>query len=119
MAVARREQAEARTKAMKSIKQREGDFDDDVIYIRRTGEKVPADATIFVSSNHDKLLKSLEKDGLIDRRNGYKIVKKGDELYIDGIRQSKEVYKKYEPMMDMKNLTIKGNYRTISIDTRD
>lgn len=119
MAVARREQAEANKKVVKSIKQREGDFDDDVIYIRRTGEKVPADAKIFVSGNHDKLLKSLEKDGLIDRRNGYKIVKKGDELYIDGIKQSKEVYKKYAPMMGVKNLTIKGNYRTINIDTRD
>jgi bla regulator protein BlaR1 len=114
-----REQAEARVKVIKSLKEHEGDYDDDVIYIRRTGEKVPTNGKIFVTSSHDKLLKSLEKDGLIDRKNGFKLVKKGDELYIDGIKQSKEVYKKYEPMIDVKNLTIKGNYRKISIDTRE
>ncbi len=119
IARARGEEAEARVKVIKALHEREEDYDDDVIYIRRTGEKVPTNAKIFVSSSHDKLLKSLEKDGLIDRRNGFKLVKKGDELYIDGIKQSKEVYKKYEPMIDVKNLTIKGNYRKISIDTRD
>lgn len=122
MAEARKEMAHARGQkegaTVMVFKSTDEGVDDD-IYIRRTGEKVPVDAKIFVSSSHDKLLKSLEKDGLIDRKNGFKLVKKGDELYIDGIKQSKEVFKKYEPMMDMKNLTIKGNYRSININTRE
>ncbi len=115
MAKAHGGQADARVMVFKS----NDDFDDDEIYIRRTGEKVPVKSDIMITSRHDKLLKSMEKDGLIDRKNGYKIEKKGNELYIDGIKQSKEVFKKYEPMMDMKNLTIKGNYRKITIDTRE
>ncbi len=123
IAVANRERANAlreeKIEITKAKEDFEKGFNHDEVYISRTGEKVPVKADIFVTSSHDKLLKSLEKDGLIDRRNGFKLVKKGDELYIDGIKQSKEVYKKYERMMDMKNLTIKGNYRKISIDTRD
>lgn len=115
MAKAHGGQADARVMVFKS----KDDFDDDEIYIRRTGEKVPVKSDIMITSRHDKLLKSMEKDGLIDRENGYKIEKKGNELYIDGIKQSKEVFKKYEPMIDMKNLTIKGNYRKITIDTRE
>ncbi len=38
---------------------------------------------------------TLEKDGLIDRKKGYKIEVKAGELYINGNKQSKEVNDKY------------------------
>lgn len=72
-----------------------------------------------IYSSHDKILEAMEKDGLINRKKGFEIEKKGNELYIDGIRQSKEVFKKYELMMDVKNLSIKGNSRSIKMTTDD
>lgn len=119
LAEARRHEAEIRHEEIKKYR-KELDNDED-IYIRRTGKKVPVDPStkILVTSSRDKLLKTLEKDGLIDRRNGYKIVKKGNELYIDGIKQSKEVLNKYDKMMGDENFTIKGNYRSIKISTGD
>ncbi|HEY9178627.1 MAG TPA: M56 family metallopeptidase [Flavipsychrobacter sp.] len=70
---------------------------------------------LVYSSSHDHILDAMETDGLISREKGYKIEKKDDELYIDGIKQSKEVFKKYEPIIDAKNLTIKGSNNNISI----
>ncbi len=78
-----------------------------------------ASSRIHISSSKDELIESLEKDGLINKSKGYKVEKKGSVLYIDGIKQSKEVFKKYEPMMDAKNMTIKGNKRSISINVTD
>lgn len=79
--------------------------------------RVAQGSTTYAS--HDKILDAMQKDGLINRNKGYKIEKKGNELYIDGIKQSKEVYKKYEPMMDENNITIKGNNRKTIISTEE
>lgn len=75
----------------------------------------PAPRRLVYSSSHDHILDAMEQDGLISRKKGYKIEKKGDELYIDGIKQSKEVFKKYEPLINSRNLTITGNNRSINI----
>jgi len=124
MAEAHKQLAEARKQLAYASrdeikKQREAFDNDEDIYIRRHGKKTPilVPTKIQVASSHDKLLKAMERDGLIDRVNGFKIEKKGNELYIDGIKQSKEVVKKYDRMLGKKNLTIKGNYRTIKIST--
>ena len=47
----------------------------------------------------EKYLSMMEADGLINREKDYKIHKVGHNLYINGIKQSKEVFKKYEPYM--------------------
>lgn len=124
MAEARKEMAEAQkqmayAQKIEIKKQIEEFSSDENVYIRRNGKKVPVDpsARILATSSRDKLLKSLEKDGLIDRRNGFKIEKKKNELYIDGIKQSKEVIKKYDELLGDGNFTIKGNYRSIKIST--
>lgn len=69
-------------------------------------------------ASYDRMLRKMEQDGLINVKKGYKIEKKGNTIYIDGIKQSKEVYKKYEPMMDAKELTIKGKKDNISINVK-
>lgn len=85
---------------------------------RERAEKSRANAT-RIRSKYDRLLNSMEKDGLINKSNGYKIEKKGNTLYIDGIKQSKQVMDKYEHMMPYNKLTIKGNKNSISINQKD
>ncbi len=121
IALARRRAIEARHREVREYIEREKrdhNYDED-IYIKRNGRKVQTDPStkILAASSRDKLLKSLEKDGLIDREHGYKIEKKGNELYIDGIKQSKEVLRKYDRMLGDDNFTIKGNHRYIKIST--
>lgn len=70
---------------------------------------------VVSSSSHDHILKSMERDGLIDLTKRYKVQKKGNELYINGIKQSEEVYKKYSKMFKLDNVTIKGSHNSISI----
>ncbi len=105
MAEARKEMAAARKET--AIAQKE--------MALRDAKGKAARGRLAYSSSHDHILDAMEKDGLISRAKGYKVEKKGDELYIDGIRQSKEVFKKYEPMIDAKNMTIKGSNNNISI----
>ncbi len=85
------------------------------ITLSNTKSKMPNNGRLVYSSSHDHILDAMEKDGLISREKGYKIEKKGDALYIDGIKQSKEVFKKYEPIIDARNLTITGSNNNISI----
>jgi hypothetical protein len=40
---------------------------------------------------------ALEKDGLIDSKKGYVIEVKKGELYLNGVKQSKEISDKYRP----------------------
>lgn len=52
---------------------------------------------------------SLEKDGLIDRKKGYKIEVKKGELYINGTKQPKEVNEKYKKYLTDDNFSIKND----------
>ena len=72
---------------------------------------------IKVTSNYDDMLKMMEKDGLINRKTGFIIKKSGNDLYINNVKQSKEVFNKYESMMDAKDLKISGSANHISINT--
>ena len=51
----------------------------------------------------------LEKDGLIDKKKGYKIQVKDGELYINGTKQSKEASDKYRKYYKKDNFTINTN----------
>lgn len=69
--------------------------------IKKTVEKSMAEARIGIEKAKKEIgqLKeftiTLEKDGLIDSKKGYRIEIKKGELYINGTRQSKEVSDKY------------------------
>jgi hypothetical protein len=43
-----------------------------------------------------KLIDALAKDGLIDKNKNYDIKAENGELFINDVKQSKEVYNKYE-----------------------
>jgi bla regulator protein BlaR1 len=59
----------------------------------RTGiEKAKTDLTRL-----KEFTQALEKDGLIDSKKGYVIEVKKGELYLNGVKQSKEISDKYRP----------------------
>lgn len=64
-----------------------------------------------------KLMKAftdeLEKDGLINKKKGYKVEVKNNELYINGTKQSKETSEKYRKYYRKDNFTINTNGDTI------
>jgi hypothetical protein len=64
-----------------------------------------------------KLLKEftdeLEKDGLIDKKKGYKVEVKDGELYINGTKQSKETTEKYRKYFKKDNFSISTDGDTI------
>jgi outer membrane murein-binding lipoprotein Lpp len=51
----------------------------------------------------------LDKDGLIDKKKGYKIEIKKGELYINGTKQSKEVNDKYKKYFKDEDYTIRSD----------
>ncbi|HEX6915022.1 MAG TPA: hypothetical protein VF145_07260 [Chitinophagaceae bacterium] len=55
----------------------------------------------------------LEKDGLIDKRKGYKVQVKQGELYINGTKQSKETSDKYRKYYKQDDFTINSNGESI------
>jgi len=55
----------------------------------------------------------LEKDGLINKKKGYKIEVKNNELYINGNKQRKETSDKYRKYYKKDNFTINTNGDTI------
>jgi len=55
----------------------------------------------------------LEKDGLIDKKKGYKVQVKDGELYINGTKQSKQTSEKYRRFYKKDNFTINTNGDTI------
>jgi len=57
---------------------------------------------------------SLEKDGLINRKKGYKIEIKDNQLYINGTKQSKEVNEKYKKYFKEENYIIRSDGEDIS-----
>jgi len=57
---------------------------------------------------------NLEKDGLINKKKGYKIEIKNGELYINGTKQSKEVNDKYRKYFKEEDYTIRSDGDEIS-----
>ena len=56
----------------------------------------------------------LEKDGLINRKKGYKIEIKDNEMYINGTKQSKEVNEKYKKYFREENYIVRSDGEDIS-----
>ncbi len=57
---------------------------------------------------------TLEKDGLINRKKGFKIEIKNGEMYINGTKQSKEVNDKYRKYFKEEDYTIRSDGDSIS-----
>ncbi|MCW3088141.1 MAG: hypothetical protein JWQ78_1527 [Sediminibacterium sp.] len=57
---------------------------------------------------------SLEKDGLISKKKGYKIEIRNGEMYINGTQQSKEVNDKYRKYFKEEDYTIRSDGDNIS-----
>ncbi|WP_119079342.1 M56 family metallopeptidase [Chitinophaga alhagiae] len=68
--------------------------------------------------SYNELLDKLEADQLIDRNN-FEINKKGDELYINGQKQSDDVKKKYQQYLKNENVSIKGSRNNLNVHAQD
>lgn len=76
--------------------------------------------TVAKHGKFDDMLKMMDKDGLIDKDGKYIIEKKGKrDLYIDGIKQSAEVYNKYKKYLTADELLIKGKKNSLTITVKD
>ncbi len=87
----------------------------DMKKIKETVEKsmVAARASMEKAKKEMLLMKefteALEKDGLIDKKKGYKIDVKKGELFINDMKQSKEVNDKYRKYFKEEDYTIRTN----------
>lgn len=64
---------------------------------------------------YEKMLSQMEADDLIDRKDGFRIKKEDDKLYINGKCQSEYVTRKYLPYLKSQEVTIKGNSSKLSV----
>lgn len=64
-----------------------------------------------------ELIDKLEQDGLINTKRRYVIEKKDNTLYINGEKQSDNVYNKYNALIETDYLKIKGNKNKLNIST--
>lgn len=71
------------------------------------------------SRDFEKMLNEMQDDGLINKAEGFNIKKTNNTLYIDGIKQSDEVYKKYKHYLQSRNITIKGNDHKIDVNAEN
>ncbi len=92
----------------------------DMEQIKRSVEQGLAGARIGIEKARKELtlLKeftgTLEKDGLINKKQGYKIEIKSGELYINGTKQSKEVNDRYRKYFKEEDFTISSDGDDIS-----
>ena len=65
------------------------------------------------------MLKEMEKDGLINRKDGFSIKKTADMLYINGKSQGNHVYNRYRKYLKGDNIVIKGDDEDLTIKIRN
>lgn len=68
--------------------------------------------------SYERMLSKMENDGLIDRSD-YKIEKRHDKLYIDGVLQPEKVFRNYSRYLNGDKVTIKGKNDNISIKVKN
>jgi len=66
--------------------------------------------------SYERMIRKMEADGLIDRADGFKVVKKDNELYINDERQPEEIFNKYEQYLQDEKVVIKGKNDGLTID---
>jgi len=76
-------------------------------------------ADIEINSGTDDvetMLSKMEKDGLINRNEKFRIEKENDELLINGKKQPDQVYSKYRSYLNGKSVIIKGGKGNLNIN---
>ena len=71
------------------------------------------------SPDFDAMLKKMEKDGLINRSEHFRLEKDGNDLYINGKKQPESVYSKYRSYLKANSVVIKGSKGSLSISIND
>lgn len=71
------------------------------------------------SGEYDRMLKEMEKEGLLNRRDGFTVKKSGKRLYINGQAQTAKVYSKYRGYLKGNHVVIKGDGEDLTIKIRN
>lgn len=71
----------------------------------------------FNNTNYQQALRMMEADQLIDRSKKFEVKRKNGELYINGKQQPEEVRKRYEQYLGHDDVSIKGNKKSLTIET--
>lgn len=74
---------------------------------------------VSTSSGYGKMLDKMEKEGLINRSEPYRVEKKNDQLYINGKKQSSAVYDKYSKYLDAEKITIDGDDGMLNVNVKN
>ena len=64
----------------------------------------------------ETMLDKMEKDGLINRSEKFKIEKENGALFINGEKQSAKVYERYAHYLTAKEVTIKGGKKMLNVN---
>jgi bla regulator protein blaR1 len=78
----------------------------------RSGNKV----TYSSSIDMEEMLDKMDREGLINRNNKFRIEKEDGKLYINGERQSTKVYNKYSQYLSANHVTVKGGKGNLNIN---
>jgi bla regulator protein blaR1 len=70
----------------------------------------------YHTDDYESMLKQMDKEGLIDRNNGYEIEKKGNRLYINGREQPDHVLDCYRRYLKGDEITVKGKKGNLNIN---
>lgn len=73
----------------------------------------------ITSDSYQTMLNKMERDGLINKSEGYKIEKDNDVLYINGIEQPDNIYEKYDHYLQGNKIIIKGSDSHLKINVKD
>lgn len=85
-------------------------------YTKEIDTESPKEKDILDKTDQlDDMLQRMQKDGLIDMSDDFKVEKKEDALYINGKKQSEQIYKKYRHYMSEKGVTVSGNKHTLNV----
>ncbi len=107
-------------KAQKELSKEKIAANIDMQKIRESVDKGIAGARISIEkakkeiSQLKEFTESLEKDGLINRKKGYKVEIKNKEMYINGTKQSKEVNEKYKKYFREDDFVLRNDGEEIS-----
>lgn len=109
--------AEIKTE-MEKVKKEQLDVKIDMSKINKEINEAMANARVEIAKAKEQLKEykaftdELQKDGLIDKEKEYRIEWKGDDLYINGKMQSKEVSNKYHKYKKLENINSSYNEDT-------
>ncbi len=70
-------------------------------------------------NNFDSMLDEMAEDKLINKSEAYVIRKAGSELFINGKKQSNQVFEKYSKYMKYKTVDIKGKEGTLNVNIKN